>query len=675
MKTPCEIIRDLLPLYAENMTSSASNEMVEAHLGECESCTGYLEELRKPAAIPQDIEVRSLQKVTKSIQKQTILTAVTALFVVASLLTGLTAWLFHPIWLNAEEAILAVEEVEHGGLEFTVPGYAVQEFRAGAPSGIVHAWTTNHFEKMGFGLEKWLHPENAQPIRDEIHGFIETPEHAFYPYHPELADKYGVRMMMTEQNHWYWNAYEGRIAATLWDAGYPTLEDDYFVNAERITKQVFLAAVCILAISTGLAVVNKSKLGKVASTLAIVAGSHVAAALLMTDGRFIPVRWVSDPYPTSVWIWMLTLLFAVTALLVREQYRMKKKIGKIAVTAIAVILALVLVVFGGVFIFYNSMLGQISRPQLIEKEPPEEVLSKILPSPDSEAGEETISQTKNNEDIVNILVVGQGGRSHEEVRKADSTLLVSINKNTKTVTLQSVLRDTLVKYPAYRGDSGGQCKFSDAYAAAYAKWDVLGAMEVMDLLMAQNFGAEIDYHLDVDFEIFTKFIDAVGGVEVDLNEGEAEYLNQHLAQFGYPERKPGYHCLDGFSAMTYAQMRKTDVGGKRASRQRYLADQIAKKLEGMIQTEGISAVEDLCRAVLPYLTTDMENSQITKLMLELIPMFPELKLESGTIPVVHTYLGELVDLYGNGQLESVLKFDEEQNKRLIRAVTEGGKAG
>lgn len=38
MKTDCEIIKDLLPLYAEHMTSEKSNEMIEEHLNECEEC-------------------------------------------------------------------------------------------------------------------------------------------------------------------------------------------------------------------------------------------------------------------------------------------------------------------------------------------------------------------------------------------------------------------------------------------------------------------------------------------------------------------------------------------------------------------------------------------------------------------------------------------------------------
>ena len=38
MKTNCDIIRDLLPLYAEHITSEASNALVEEHLAECEAC-------------------------------------------------------------------------------------------------------------------------------------------------------------------------------------------------------------------------------------------------------------------------------------------------------------------------------------------------------------------------------------------------------------------------------------------------------------------------------------------------------------------------------------------------------------------------------------------------------------------------------------------------------------
>lgn len=373
-----------------------------------------------------------------------------------------------------------------------------------------------------------------------------------------------------------------------------------------------------------------------------------------------------------------------------EQKKPKKKGGKIALIVLGVILALLLAIVGGVYIYYTSMLNKINRAQLIEKNPSEELLQEIggiAPDTEPEETQETTEETEPTEttipetkpmtadDIINILVVGQAARPGEEARMADSTILVSINKYTKTVTLSSVLRDTFVKYPAYRGGSGGRCKFTVAYANAYAKWDILGAMEVMNLLMEQNFGAEVDYNFEVDFELFIKFIDAMEGLEMEINENETDYLNKHLVKCGYPELEPGYNSLDGFGALTFARMRKANGDGdsdiKRTARQRYLVDRIINKLSWMLQTKGLSAVQDLANAMLPYLTTNMENSEITKLMLDLIPMLPELKVESGTIPIETTYWGEMYDIYGIGREESILRFDEGQNKKLVRAITEG----
>ena len=38
MKHNCQIVKDLLPLYAEKLTSAESNTMIEEHLKECENC-------------------------------------------------------------------------------------------------------------------------------------------------------------------------------------------------------------------------------------------------------------------------------------------------------------------------------------------------------------------------------------------------------------------------------------------------------------------------------------------------------------------------------------------------------------------------------------------------------------------------------------------------------------
>ena len=50
MKKECEIIRDILPLYADNACSDSSREIVEEHLKECPDCAAYLEQIRDSEA-------------------------------------------------------------------------------------------------------------------------------------------------------------------------------------------------------------------------------------------------------------------------------------------------------------------------------------------------------------------------------------------------------------------------------------------------------------------------------------------------------------------------------------------------------------------------------------------------------------------------------------------------
>ena len=51
MKTNCDVIRDLLPLYAEHITSEATNALVEEHLAECEVCRAELEQMEQPVLL------------------------------------------------------------------------------------------------------------------------------------------------------------------------------------------------------------------------------------------------------------------------------------------------------------------------------------------------------------------------------------------------------------------------------------------------------------------------------------------------------------------------------------------------------------------------------------------------------------------------------------------------
>lgn len=48
MKMECDVIRDLLPLYVEKLTSGTSNKLIEEHLEQCEECSEVYEKMRAP---------------------------------------------------------------------------------------------------------------------------------------------------------------------------------------------------------------------------------------------------------------------------------------------------------------------------------------------------------------------------------------------------------------------------------------------------------------------------------------------------------------------------------------------------------------------------------------------------------------------------------------------------
>ena len=75
--------------------------------------------------------------------------------------------------------------------------------------------------------------------------------------------------------------------------------------------------------------------------------------------------------------------------------------------------------------------------------------------------------------------------------------------------------------------------------------------------------------------------------------------------------------------------------------------------------------------VLPCIITDMSNEEITKYILELLPMLPELKLRSLTCPVdnetlPHSMWSKTLDLFGYPS--SVIECNTALNGRFLRIM-------
>lgn len=88
----CNIIKDLLPLYCDKLTSQDSNEEIEKHLGECADCKAVYESMNKKEdeiTVP-DKDIKPLKKVKKRIT----LKAAAAVFGILAVLAAVFVFVF-----------------------------------------------------------------------------------------------------------------------------------------------------------------------------------------------------------------------------------------------------------------------------------------------------------------------------------------------------------------------------------------------------------------------------------------------------------------------------------------------------------------------------------------------------------------------------------------------------
>ncbi|MDO4649323.1 MAG: LCP family protein [Eubacteriales bacterium] len=304
----------------------------------------------------------------------------------------------------------------------------------------------------------------------------------------------------------------------------------------------------------------------------------------------------------------------------------KKKSNGIA----GMIAALLLVglLFGGGMAVVNAELNKINREE----------------NSVTEAG------TSTNSNIMNILVIGQDRRPGEDRARSDSMILCSYNKTTKNVTMISFMRDMYVEIPGY-----GKTKINAAYA--------YGGMSLLDQTIENNFGVHIDGNIEVDFEAFMTVIDDIGGVEIELNQEEADYLN--VNNTGLVDGTTtdawtltaGVNTLTSQQALAYARTRYVgNSDWERTDRQRRVMTAIINKFKSI----GVTQQMSLINTVLPTLTTDMSNGTMISLGSSIVMSGMNLNGESYRIPVEGTYTSDNID----GM--AVLVPDLEANKQYLQ---------
>ena len=239
----------------------------------------------------------------------------------------------------------------------------------------------------------------------------------------------------------------------------------------------------------------------------------------------------------------------------------KKKGLPVWALVILCVAAALLVTIAAGYGYIQSKLGKINRTQDQTALAPEEeyfetgeTLEESLDTISQEDVEwDSDAYTFSREDVTNILLIGQDSSDEEERTRSDSMIIVSVNKKKGKVALTSLMRDMYVQIPGYS---------DNRLNAAYA----FGGMELLDETIEKNFAIDIDGNIEVNFDGFEAVIDAVGGVDIELNSAEVSHLNKKHSTW---HLKVGMNHLDGEKALEYARIRKVGDGDfERTDRQR-----------------------------------------------------------------------------------------------------------
>ncbi len=244
------------------------------------------------------------------------------------------------------------------------------------------------------------------------------------------------------------------------------------------------------------------------------------------------------------------------------------------------------------------------------------------------------------EGTIQILLIGQDYRAGEPgVRqRSDSMILVSINKSDKTITMTSFMRDMYVDIPGIGGDKLNACY-------------QIGGAPLLNQCLSQNFGIQVDGNVEVDFYGFMEIVDILGGIDVELTEAEAAWLNNNgnwdVEENSYWNLKPGKNHLNGSQALAYSRIRQitddTDTSTRfnfadfgRTSRQRKVITAIMDRIKSMGMGD-IDKLIPLMDKIIEHVATDLTREQLIQYVREILPILTSAKIQNLRIPADDTF--------------------------------------
>lgn len=311
---------------------------------------------------------------------------------------------------------------------------------------------------------------------------------------------------------------------------------------------------------------------------------------------------------------------------------------------------------------YQDAEDQLKDPEGKEQKTPDGKKEKPAPDETLVVGEITdniniakmsaaYKNAKYEKGVHNILLVGVESLFQGKGR-TDSIMIATINTKLKTIGLTSIMRDTYVPIPGFD---------TNRINTAFAK----GGVKLLYETIAENFGIRVDGSVIVDFKAFQKIIDDLGGVEIELTEAEATYLNttNYISKKKNRNVKPGKNIMNGNQALGYARVRSRpsidgahyDMG--RTSRHRRVMTAVFDKFK---KSDPIKIIK-MMNTVLPLVKTDVKKHNAKSYLAELLELtLADVPLDTYRVPADNVLQRKII-----GKLDVVISTDWEKTGKEL----------
>jgi len=256
--------------------------------------------------------------------------------------------------------------------------------------------------------------------------------------------------------------------------------------------------------------------------------------------------------------------------------------------------------------------------------------------------------------IYNLLLIGDDARINQPRARSDTLILISYNRDTRTIYLTSFMRDMFVP----TNMSGGSWnRINSIYSAGGPG----RAINVLNHL----FSLDMQRYAVVRFASVFALVDQLNGLEINMNAAEARVISRIFPEFGAVTE--GVNLLNGRQVLAYARMRNVDAYGdiNRTMRQRYV---LKVALDKVLDSKNIADLITLAGFALDNIETNVPLDEILTIGYELFTG-PKPTVEEMRLPIDNSY--NFARYYG----ASVIPFDFRKNITALHENIYGSAAG